>query len=124
MAKWRIVYKRSMHDYVNRGFGKRDGFAFFNDDYLEDDYAAVLSYKEDNDPHWYIFSRIMKWKYCNEYVLIDSEGKNFLEPPHSALGERFFTMYLKDNNPSPYEFCCMINARKDLLEIYKKLQRK
>lgn len=124
MAKWRICYKRSMHDKSDRGYKNRDAFAFFKDSLLEPDYAAFIGYKEDDDPQWYIFARIIRKNYVPEYILIDSEGNNIVDFPNPALGERFFTMYLKDNNPSPYEFCCMINARKDLLELYKKLQRK
>ena len=122
MARWRICYKRSMFDKANRGYKKRDSFAFFKDDYLRDDYAAFINYQEGNDPSWYIFARIFKGKFDKEYILLDCEGKSILENPTIELGEKFFTMFLRDNNPSPYDFCCMIGARKDLIELYKKHQ--
>ena len=121
MAKWRVCYKRSMHDKKSRGYQSWDAFKFFTDGYLEPDYAAFLVYKDDNEQSWTIFARILKSKFANSFILIDAEGKNISEPPFTTLGERFFTMYLKDNNPSPYDFICTINGRQDLKDIYKQL---
>ena len=120
MAKWRVCYKRSMHDKKSRGYGTRDAFAFFSDDYLEPDYSAIIEYKEDNDPNWIIFCRILNSRYHTSFHLIDSNGENILEHPSTTLGINLFTLYLKDYNPSPYEFLCALGARKDLIALYKK----
>ena len=121
MAKWRVCYKRSMHDRKSRGYQNWDAFKFFTDNFLEPDYAAFLIYKNDNEQSWSIFARILKTKNGNAFILIDADGNNISEPPFTTLSERFFTMYLKDNNPSPYNFICTINGRQDLKDIYKQL---
>ena len=120
MAKWRVVYKRSMHDKKMRGYGTRDAFAFFKDDYLEPDYAAFIEYQEQGDQGWTVFCQILNNRYHTNFHLIDSDGKNLLEHPSTTLGINFFTLYLKDYNPSPYDFLCALGARKDLIDLYKK----
>lgn len=120
MAKWRVCYKRSMHDKWSRGYKPRDYFSFFTDDYLEADYCAFLEYQEPNELGWKIFCRILKGRYGTNFHLIDADGQNILPDPSHRLSQTLFTIYLKNLNPSPYDFCCAILARPDFKALYKK----
>lgn len=120
MAKWRVCYKRSMHDKKMRGFSSKDAFSFFSDDFLEPDYAAFIEYQEDGDQGWTIFCRLLKDLHGINFHLIDSNGDNLLKIPSTTLGINFFTLYLKDYLPSPYEFACALGAREEFIKLYER----